>query len=141
MPELITYFTSSSWSRLRIKIHLWSLQITIWRWSICYPKFVTDLEFLALFSRGPTLPWFPLYNLVELTDFNRLKTILDCTKYLFRFFTYNSGVFHNETNWKNFLIMRVQKCDFLKWVTNFLGEVPQNYFSLLKKLENRSEFR
>ena len=55
------------------------------------------------------------------------------TKYPFNCFTYNSGIFHNETNWEYFLIMRHEKCNFLRFVKKIDGgELPQNYFSLHK---------
>ena len=49
-------------------------------------------------------------------------------KYLFICFTYNIVViFRNETEWKNFLTMRDETCDF-----GVMGWTPENYFSLLK---------
>lgn len=41
------------------------------------------------------------------------------TTYPFNSFTNNSGVFHNETKWANFLTMRDQKYDFHKFFKKF----------------------
>lgn len=40
--------------------------------------------------------------------------------YLFNCFAYNSGMFRNETNSKNFLPLRGQKGNFLKFIKKFL---------------------
>ena len=42
------------------------------------------------------------------------------TEYPLNCFTYTSGIFHNETNWENFLTMRNEKCDFLNFFEIFL---------------------
>ena len=62
------------------------------------------------------------------------------TKYLFNCFTFHISIFHNETNWENFLTIRDEKCDFLRLVKKIYGDKrPQNYFPLPKKLPNDSK--
>ena len=50
-------------------------------------------------------------------------------------FTYNSGIFHNETNWKSLLIIRDEKYDFLKFFEKFLwGWTTRKLFFIRQKI-------
>lgn len=51
------------------------------------------------------------------------------TQYPSNCFTYNSGIFHNETHCKNFLTIRNEKCDAIEFFEKFVvGELRQNYY-------------
>ena len=64
------------------------------------------------------------------------------TKYPFHCFTYNSGIFHNETNLNNFHIMRDTTCAILNFVEKCLwGWTTPKLFLLHTKLPNSRKFR
>ena len=48
--ELITSYTCRGRSGLRIEMHLWLLQIKIWRWSIFFVEFFTVFKFVKYYQ-------------------------------------------------------------------------------------------
>ena len=49
--------------------------------------------------------------------------------------TYYNVIFYNETTWKNFLTIRDEKCDFLKFVEKFVWKwTAQKLFFVAQKV-------
>ena len=84
----------------------------------CPPIFFVLKYVLVPEKLGDTC--FFLSTQIEFWEWTPLSKIGALYKYPFNCFTYKSGILYNGTNWKNFLTMRNEKYDFLKFVGKFL---------------------